>query len=231
MIMAQVVSFTLFKLKKGEKLWAFGQMASLPPHLAKAKGCSFSKMMGSGNGVGFSIWPNFSVYAMVMVWEDISYFRIFESQDLRYQAYKDRCVEVLTLIGQAYKYHGTWDGKTPFEPIGDTDQNQKRMVLTRATIRLSKLIRFWRQVPSTSDAIEHAEGRLFSIGIGEWPLIQQATLSLWENENMIKQYAYGNQAHLQAIKMTKDLDWYKEEMFTRFVPLHIEGSWEDLKVT
>jgi hypothetical protein len=228
--MAQVVSFTLFRLKKGEKLWAFGQMASLPPHLAMAEGCSFSKMMGSGNGVGFSIWPNFGVYAMMMVWDDIASFRYFEAKDLLYHDYKSRCTETLTLIGQAYKYHGTWDGKTPFESIGDTSQDQRRMVLTRATIRLSKLISFWRYVPATSAAIEQAEGRLFSIGIGEWPFIQQATLSVWKDEDMIKQYAYKNQAHLQAIKMTKELDWYTEEMFTRFVPLYIEGTWSDIQL-
>ena len=227
--MAQVVSFTLFRLKKGEKIWAFGQMASLPSHLSELRGCSFSKMMGSGNGVGFSIWPNFGVYAMMLVWEDISYFRHFEKQDEKFNVYKSKCDEVLTIIGQAYKYHGTWDGKTPFELNGDTNKYTKRLVITRATIRLSKLIRFWKHVPSTSRGIENAEGRLLSIGIGEWPFIQQATLSIWDNEEMIKNYAYKNPAHLEAIKLTKELNWYKEEMFTRFVPIHIEGSWADLK--
>jgi hypothetical protein len=212
----QIVSFYIFNIAKGNKLQAFAKMASFPSDLQKVEGCTFAKMMGSGHGEGFSIKPNFGIYAAMMVWKDPSYIKPFEQTFLPFLDYVKLTSKVDTIYATPYKYHGTWDGQTPFIPTNSTATSEKRLILTRATIKISKLYQFWKHVPKTSKAIAQAVGREYSIGIGEWPWIQQATLSIWESENHMKEYAYKHKAHLEAIKMTNELKWYKEEMFTRF---------------
>ncbi|HMP29670.1 MAG TPA: hypothetical protein PKD85_08715 [Saprospiraceae bacterium] len=216
----QIVSFYIFHIAKGKKLRAFTQMATFPGELVHAEGCTFSKMMGSGHGEGFSIKPNFGVYAAMLVWKDASFINAFETTFQPFLDYLTLTSKVQKIYATPYKFHGTWDQKTPFVCSQNQPPSLERLILTRATIKLSKLYKFWKHVPKTSKAIAKAEGRRFSIGIGEWPWVQQATLSIWDSEEYMKNYAYNNEAHLQAIKMTKDLDWYKEEMFTRFYILH-----------
>ena len=191
-------------------------MASLPSQLSNVKGCTFAKMMGSGHGQGFSIMPNLGVYAAMMAWENKKDLISFENSNPIYLDYLKLVDQVKKIYGTPYKFHGTWDTKVPFK-IDETDfQSTQKLVLTRATIKLSGLYHFWKHVPKTSKAIDDASGRIFSIGIGELPWVQQATLSIWESEEAMKKYAYSSQAHLEAIQLTKQLNWYKEEMFTRF---------------
>lgn len=211
----QCVAAYIFTIKKGKKLNAFGKMAFLPGQLADVPGVSFAKMMGSGNGEGFSFWPNLGVYSALMVFEDASACSNFENS-LVYKNYTDICSHIKKIYAQAYAAHGEWNGIQPFQIYEKNTSSSIRMVLTRASIKTSKLWQFWKHVPHTSVAISKAEGRIFSIGVGELPWIEQATFSIWESEEAMKNYAYKNQAHLEAIKKTKTLNWYSEELFARF---------------
>ncbi len=206
-------------------------MASLPSVFAKTNGCTFSKLMGSGSGVGFNIKPNFGVYALMMVWKDGQYLEEFLKHNASFIDYKSHCDEVFTLVGSVYAAHGTWDHSMPFDIQGKETNVTKRMVLTRASIKWHKLFQFWKYVPKTSEGIAQAEGRILSIGVGEWPWIQQATISLWESEEAMKKYAYANVAHIGAIKKTKELQWYSEELFARFIPEKSIGNWSGLSAS
>jgi hypothetical protein len=214
-----IVSIYVFEIKKNCKWKAFTKMATMPTDLAKVEGATFYKMMGSGHGAGFSIRPNFGVYALLIAWQDDSYISKFEKTFHPFLKYLQLVESIKKIYALPYKFHGTWDKKQPFTVTDLHPPSSKRLVITRATIKLSKLIPFWTHVPKTSDAIENAEGRQFSVGVGEWPWIQQATISIWDSEEAMKRYAYQNIAHLEAIKKTKDLAWYAEEMFTRFYVL------------
>jgi hypothetical protein len=92
----------------------------------------------------------------------------------------------------------------------------KIAVLTRATIRLSKLKSFWKSVPDVSAQMQDAKGLIASFGIGEIPFIKQATLSIWEDVESMKTFAYQMKAHQTVIQKTRKENWYSEEMFTRF---------------
>jgi hypothetical protein len=65
------------------------------------------------------------------------------------------------------------------------------MVLTRASIRLSKLFLFEKSGRS-QQSLDY-DGLALSIGVGEWPLIQQATLSIWKTQAEMIDYAYKNE--------------------------------------
>lgn len=120
---------------------------------------------------------------------------------------------------------GLWGGVQPF-PIDDKNPHTAlRAVITRGRIRLLRLWKFWQTIPSASRATERAVGRLFSVGIGELPWVEQATWSLWENETAIRTFAYGSSAHRRAIQRTHSLNWYSEEMFARFAPFATIGAW------
>ena len=66
---------------------------------------------------------------------------------------------------------------------------------------------------------------IYTKGIGEAPLIQMATFSIWENKEALHNYAYNSPEHQEAIRKTRKLDWYQEELFVRFQPYRSMGTW------
>ena len=126
------------------------------------------------------------------------------------------------------KSHGCWGGVEPFghQLIEDLD-SEPIAVLTRARIRMQRLPDFWRYVPPAAVAVSGARGRLFSVGVGEWPLIEQATFSIWDSMHSVREYAYKGKEHAKVVKYTRERNWYSEELFARFAVLAIDGDWQD----
>lgn len=217
----QFVAAYIFHIKAGKRLSALANMATMPRLLSGVKGCSFAKMMGSGHGEGFSIKPNFGVYAALMVFDNMDSIYQFESESKVLADYLQICDKYTVIHAQPYVSHGSWDGVQPITRLSEQASEGRKLVLTRAKIKWHKLWQFWQHVPLTSTAISEAKGRILSIGVGELPWIQQATFSIWDSEQSMKSYAYNNKAHLEAIKKTQNLKWYSEELFARFNVLDI----------
>jgi hypothetical protein len=113
--------------------------------------------------------------------------------------------------------HGSWDGKQPFGDLPHKNNHSGTIVtLTRASIRLTKLHHFWKHVAPVAQEMTKAKGLIYSVGIGEVPWIKQATVSVWESEESMKQFAYGTQKHNEVIQKTRKEKWYSEDMFVRF---------------
>ena len=74
----------------------------------------------------------------------------------------------------------------------------------------------------------NAAGLLYSKGIGEVPFLQMATFSIWNDLESMMQVAYKNEEHQNAIEMTRQLNWYSEELFARFSLYKVNGRWEGL---
>ncbi len=187
--------------------------------------------MGAGNGQGFSIMPDFGRYALMAVWENKDASDRFFSEDPLYTKYQVKAYEIWTAYLDPLSAHGLWSKENPFENGTNKLANEKEgrqepvAILTRAAIRTSKLYQFWKNVPATSEAIANAEGLIASIGVGEWPIVRQATLSLWENMEFAKKFAYQDKVHAAVIKKTREQHWYKEEMFARFSIKGATGFW------
>lgn len=228
--MAQITTITFFKLNKSSsKIWAFFMMQFGHAKLAKISGQEFYKLMGSGRGLGFNPWPDWSIYTLLQIWESEEDAEQFFETSIFFKKYRTKAAQSSTVFLRNVASHGTWDGLTPFESeVTLEDEQLPRMVLTRATIRKSKLRKFWNYVPTSQKPIENAKGLIYTKGVGEWPLIQMATLSVWKSEQAMKDFAYGSEEHKKAIKMTKELNWYKEELFARFVPYRLDGNFEEL---
>jgi len=127
-----------------------------------------------------------------------------------------RC-DVKHFIMQPIAGHGLWDGKQVFYSLSESSTaGEPVAVLTRATIYLNRVKNFWKNVPGITQKINGADGLILSYGIGELPLLKQATFSVWEDESSMKSFAYKTQEHADVIRKTRSENWYKEELFVRF---------------
>jgi hypothetical protein len=99
-------------------------------------------------------------------------------------------------------------------------------VITRATIKPRYLLRFWRRVAPVARSLQSYPERRLSVGIGEWPIVQQATFSIWENQDAMIDFAYKNPVHAAVVKMNREEGWFDEELFARFSILQIQGNWK-----
>ncbi|MFQ3213458.1 MAG: heme-degrading monooxygenase HmoA [Marivirga sp.] len=205
------ISFIHFKTNKW---WAFKQMQLLPPKLLKVTGNVFSKLLGTGSGFGFSLKPDFSTYALLIKWEDVRCQSQFFSSSPLFKKLLEKSKTIETYELEEISSHGSWHSKNPFQEKNDYKGGQIG-VITRARINLSKLPVFWRNVPKASQAIQEAKGLEFTKGVGEWPLIEQATFSIWESQESMMKYAYQD-THKEIIQKVKKQQWYKEELFVRF---------------
>ncbi len=195
-------------------------------YLKNARGLRFYRMMGSGQK-GFSPWSNLSVYALLMVWDSEDQAEQFVRSSELFRLFRSNTSSCYTLYLSAIRSRGSWSGEHPFVASeNELPSGGKIVVLTRATIKWSKLIKFWRYVPTAQSGLEDNPELIFTIGIGEVPLVQMCTLSIWKSKEGLEAFAYNQRGHQGAIARTKTLDWYKEELFARFVALKSEGQWE-----
>lgn len=181
--------------------------------------------MGCGKNGTFDIHPDYQQWAFMAVWDTENDFKKFQKKSFVSKWWKVFSEEQWTMLCVPYESHGKWDGKEPFgKPLPDRTYAGPIAVLTRATIRISKLKGFWKNVPLVASSMNHAQGFITSVGIGEVPFIRQATFSVWESLDDVKKFAYRQREHAEVIKKTHAEGWYSEELFARFVPLKTFGT-------
>lgn len=222
----QVTTISFFKFSTlSNKAWGFKMMQFAHKPMSKIKGLSFYRLMGSGKGRGFNPLPDWSVYCLLQVWDSESDANTFFSSSDLIKQYSDHTEELFTLYMKNISAGGTWVGKKPFKKGADLDPNLPIAVITRATIKLNWLFRFWKYVPTSEEALDGNEGLIYTKGVGEVPIVQMATFSLWKDFDSVKQFAYNSKQHKEAIRRTRKNEWYKEELFARFQPYKSTGTW------
>lgn len=201
------------------------QMQRAVASLQRVPGLSFFKLLGTGQR--FHYLPNFSVYAILGVWADESCAHHSLQTHPAFLPFTERSDEQFTLYLRNYQAHGYWSGAQPFASNAEPPEvNQPVAVLTRATLNLARLRPFWKQAVRIDQQFAEQPGCWFSLGIGEWPVVQQATFSLWKDTDSMKRFAYGSELHQQAMRRTRQHHWFTEDLFARFVPIRAEGHWE-----
>ena len=219
-------TLSIFTLRAGQRRWALAQMGTAPRQLQRVAGLRFFKLMGSGANNGFGFWPNLDRYGLMAVWDDAAAAAAFFAGHALWRAYEERSAEIWTTRLAPLKAHGHWDGQAPFDyPAGAALADGAPIaVLTRASIRWRKVRRFWQFVEPTSAALAHAGGVRAAIGLGELPVVRQATVSVWESAQAMQQYAYRDAKHREVIQLTRREKWYGEELFARFQVLGSTGT-------
>ncbi|MFD2720167.1 spheroidene monooxygenase [Hymenobacter monticola] len=221
-----LTTLTVFTFRPGHARWALAQMGTAPPQLKRVPGLQFFKLMGSGANNGFGFWPNLRRYGLMAVWDDVAAAEAFFAEHPLWAAYQQRSAETWTVHLVPFKAHGLWDGQAPFDytPTVSADAAGPVAVLTRASIRWLKAPRFWQFVEPTSAALAQAVGVRAAIGLGELPLVRQATFSVWDSARAMQEYAYKDAKHREVIQLTRREKWYGEELFARFQVLGSTGT-------
>lgn len=226
--MAELASISFFHFKGfANRWWAFKQMQLARAEMAQVPGSAFMKLMGCGNGGGFSIIPDFGTYALFSTWQETSAYHHFLSQSPLLSSFTSRSQDHFHILLRPYRSHGTWSGLEPFEQSGTTPGEDAYIaVLTRATISRNRMFSFWKLVPSISRFLQNQPGLIFSKGMGEWPLFELTTFSVWESSDSMMSFAYSSQAHQKAIKHTRAKGLFTEDLFARFAVEEMHGTWE-----
>lgn len=220
--------------------WAgFLSMAIFRLPLSFNPSVSFWKLMGCGKNGSFDKIPDLRQWAILTVTKKAALDSGISTVELSPDFQNTKTLygkfiagwwklfgcETWTLLLEPLEGHGFWDGKQPFGQLPKTSDYEGPVgILTRATIRLSKLSRFWSNVTAVANRMAGAKGFIGSVGIGEIPWIKQATFSLWESKDSMKLFAYQMQEHAAVINKTRKENWYSEEMFIRFKPIASFGS-------
>ena len=192
---------------------------------------SFFKLLGCGRNGGFGTKPDWQQWGILSVQNNttLTKDKKVNIKDLYGGFIAGWCrlfaCELWTLLLEPLEGHGLWDGKKVFgELLPSTDYGGKIAVLTRATIRTSQLKHFRERVNDVNLVMKQAKGFVYSIGIGEMPLLKQATFSIWESKADMKAFAYQAKEHTEVIKRTRAEKWYSEEMFVRFRIISSTGT-------
>ena len=213
--MITTISFINYRKNK---FWAFKQMAESHKYFVKNSNIIFYKLLGTGAGEGFSLVPDFSTYAVLAVWNYYENAKKFIERSDYSKLISEKAYSRNDFFLKTIQSQGLWNNKNPFNKnTVDLDKNKKIGIITRGKIRLIKQLDFWLNVPKASNAIKNAKGVEFYKGIGELPLMEQATFSVWKNFDAVKKFAYNSRAHSEIIKKTRKRNWYSEDLFARFM--------------
>ncbi len=188
------------------------------------KGCTFWKLLGCGKNGTFDINPDYQQWGLMAVWNSESDFKEFKKSSFISKWWNLFCEEQYTIYLEPTESHGKWSGKEPFGNPKIKTHDGRVGVLTRATIRPTKLKGFWQNVPKVASIMGKSKGFITSIGVGEAPFFMQATFSVWESLEDVKKFAYKDQEHAEVIRLTRQENWYSEELFARFKILKTEGK-------
>lgn len=222
----QTVSLSLYRFATPpSRLWALTMMGVARLMLPRIDDLQFWKLCGSGTGEGFTPIPNTSVYAILTVWPDLDRARDAIGNEPLFRRYRQKASEHWSVFMTPYSARGAWSGRAPF--VEETPpQTGPIAALTRATVRPAVAAQFWKRVPDISGVIGTDPNVLFKIGIGEVPLLQQITFSIWPDTNTMAEFARHNGPHAQAIRAVRDGKWFREELYARFRVADEIGSWE-----
>ena len=97
-------------------------------------------------------------------------------------------------------------------------------VITIARFRWRRVISFFRTNAPAEASLLAAKGCLWTTAFGRPPFV--ATLSLWESDDAVRDYAYGdtNPGHPEAITANHATPFHHQSAFIRFRPYGIEGK-------
>lgn len=200
--------------------------------LGRQSGLAWGRYLGTSRG-GHTLGVDLARWAWFCCWDDEAAAGHFHD-DL--QARLDP-TEIATLWLRPLRSRGRWAGHSI--PVADPAEHADPMagngtpgsaaepvvVVTRARVRPTRWRPFTGAMPGVDADLGQAPGLLHSIGVGEWPVLTQGTLSVWADTPSMTAFAR-TQAHRTAVRRTADEGWYAEELFARFSVERVAGMWD-----
>lgn len=233
--LAGVVVMVLFDYLRQHQAWAWYRLASGPPNVKTHPGLRFGKIMGSGHEGGFILRPSATHQGVMAVFDHIDHAQQFVHSTYVKEA-RSRARESWVGVMGVDSVRGQWDGRdwgvtdtsqqTPNEGRRLAAHPERMAVLTRASIRPTKAMAFWRHAPAAQSDLNQAQGCEIAMGLGEAPLVRQCTFSLWRNKADMMRYAHDG-AHRKAIEAANRYGYFNESLFVRMHLMAMQGRWHD----
>lgn len=228
--LTMIVALTITKFRNTTIPFAFLGMALLRIPLWLNKKCTFWKLMGCGKNAQVDLAPDFKHWAVLTTWENKADCDAFYNSSLVIKWFRLFGFEEFTTLLNPLSSHGLWSNKQPFIANKYDAYDGKIAVITRAAIRLGKVKEFRSNIKRAATAMRSSDGFLLSAGMGENPFFDQATFSIWQNAESMKNYAYKTFDHADVIKLTRQRKWYSEELFARFAIISCSGTLNGLSI-
>ena len=194
-----------------------------------SEGMRWRKVLGSGHEGGFGLRPGLNRLGLFCAFDSVESAAHWLTQSSEVARWQDRAQQLLKVLVEPTATRGSWSGHT-LEATGDTQTGTAQLLasLTRASIRPIRARRFWSLSPAAESSLARAPGCLLAVGLGEAPLLRQATFSLWRDQPSMDAYARSG-AHLEAIRQAYAQGFFSESMFTRFRVLGLAGHWPGIE--
>ena len=221
---SEVMLLQLVRWRTGAAAWGLSRLVLGPRALGRAPGLHFTRVLGSGRNGGFGLAPGFDRQGVAAFFADEDSARDYAAQSPALQVRRDHSQECLLLLCRASAARGSWAGHTMAATSPAAAPGEPVAALTRASIRPRHARAFWRHTPAAQAALDAAPGCRLAAGLGEAPLLRQATFSLWDDAASMEAFARRG-AHRQASADATGRDWFSESMFVRLVPIEMEGTW------
>lgn len=219
-----VVVLLLVDIKPASRLWGFSRLVRGTAPLRNVPGLKFAKVLGSGRDGGFGVQPSASRQGLFTVFDSEAAADRYIADSEIVRGYRERSSDCCVVKLRAYSCRGSWDG-TPLAVSTQAPVSGPIAALTRASIRPRKAFEFWPLADPAQVSLEAAKGCRLAAGLGEAPLLRQATFSVWDSVGDMDNYARQG-AHMEAIRRSAAGDFFSESMFVRFKLLSLQGQWK-----
>lgn len=219
-----VAALLMHRVRSQGVPWLLGKLARGAAGLGPVSGLRFAKVLGSGVDGGFGIRPGWDCQGVFGVFDDLEQARAFAFHSSVAASYADHAVEGFAVTLLVTSARGSWDGESLCAGTCAAAGAGPVAALTRASIRPSRMVRFWKHSPASEESLQRAAGCRVAIGLGEAPLLRQATFSLWDSQADMDAYARHG-AHQTAIVEARAADMFSESLFARFLPVDVRGTW------
>ena len=211
-----LVTLHVWRVRRRDLGTTWLRMATEPRRLRALPGVRFAKVLGTGRGVTFGPGDaDPTRFAALVAWQEPG----DPSQVDKHWRRKVR-LDLTPLSSR-----GTWAGRAPFQVAkGNGPDAGPVLALTRARLRASRALVFWRAIQPVAREVAAAPGLLARFGIGEAPIGWQGTVSLWRGATDLARFAYRQPEHRAVLVRTPVERWYAEELFARFAVRDIIGD-------
>lgn len=220
------VVLALTRLRSSSIGWGLWQLAASVLPASAPKHLLFDKTLGSGREAGFGLAPGLDHQGYLAAFNDPMAAESFFHSGDRLAAYAAHAIETAVFLLAPYSVRGSWSGhRLVGSPALAVAAGQPIAALTRASIRPHKAAAFWARSPAAEADLKSAQGCRLAAGLGEAPLLRQATFSVWESTEAMTHYAHSG-GHHQAIASAYANGFFSETMFVRFRILAARGQWQ-----
>ena len=219
-----VAVLLLAQMRRGATCWGWSRVVGGERLLRRVEGLRFARALGCGRNGGFGLQPSLDRQGLFALFDNDRDADAFIDTSPITAAYRAQAREWLVARLRATSSRGSWGGMG-IGVSAAADPAAPVAALTRGSIRVRRALAFWRHSPASEAGLARAAGCRLAVGLGEAPVLRQATFSLWDDSAAMEAYARSG-AHREAARAAQAEGHFSESMFVRFLPQRLEGQWQ-----